>query len=147
MDRSSTFWGWQERLLTPLLAWGIGSVVVGCGLATSRRPAQRAFGVQTLTWGAIDAALALNGRRGARRSAARHGDNNDEQRRAAQSFERVVAFNAGLDVLYMLGGWQWWQRSTTASARGHSVGVVAQGAFLLIYDLWLVRGAMRWRRR
>jgi hypothetical protein len=146
MDRTSTFWTRQERLLAPLLAWGIGSVVVGCGLATSRRPAQRAFGMQALTWGAIDAALAVNGRRGARRSAAQHGENRDEQRRAAQTFGRIVAVNAGLDVLYLLGGSLMWQRSHTASTRGHGAGITMQGAFLLVYDLWLVQGVLSWMR-
>ncbi|MCU0478767.1 MAG: hypothetical protein MUE92_08525, partial [Chloroflexi bacterium] len=61
----------ELRLSRRLLAWGGvsvagGAVVAAVGVATGDR-FLRAFGSQTIGWGAIDAALALGGRARARR--------------------------------------------------------------------------------
>ena len=141
------FFAWQHTALGWLLAWGVGSIVGGAGLATSRRQDLRQIGLQAIVWGAIDAALALSGRRGARNSL--HLDPSSERRSGTQEaarFQRIVAINAGLDLLYIAGGLRLAQTARhNASRYGTGVGIALQGAFLLIYDSLLTWLVAKWR--
>lgn len=141
------FWAWQHAALGWLLAWGAGSIVAGAGLASSRRQDLRQVGLQALVWGAIDAGLALSGRRGARKN--QHRDPDSEQRSTSQEaarFQRIVAINAGLDLLYIAGGLRLAQTARHNPSRyGTGVGIAIQGGFLLIYDSLLTWLVAKWR--
>lgn len=146
MSRTKTFFTWQHDLLLGLLGWGAGSVVVGAGLACQRSQVLRQIGLQAIGWGAIDALLAWSGRRSARQRmalAVTPMPQSDEIK-AAASFQRLVAVNAGLDVLYILGG-LWLARAPRPARRGTGLGIAIQGLFLLIYDSLLVWWSARWR--
>lgn len=141
----TSWWSWQRQALAWLLGWGMGSVVVGAGLATAKTPVLRHVGIQAVAWGAIDAALAFSGRENARNKL-QQGTTDVEQQEEAQRFHLIVAVNAGLDVLYVLGGWWLIRRAGTNEARrGTGLGIVIQGAFLLIYDSALVWAVAQWR--
>ena len=146
-EQKQGFFAWQHRALGWLLAWGAGSVVAGAGLATSRRADLRQIGLQAIGWGAIDAGLALNGRRGARANQ-RH-DPTSAPRSASQEatrFQRIVAINAGLDLLYIVGGLRLAQTASRNSSRyGTGVGIAIQGLFLLLYDSLLTWLVTKWR--
>jgi hypothetical protein len=59
-----------------------------------------------------------------------------------------VAINVGLDVLYVLGGWWLVRRAGTNEARqGAGIGIIIQGAFLLIYDGVLVWAVEQWQQQ
>jgi hypothetical protein len=141
------FWAWQHAALGWLLAWGAGSIVAGAGLATDRRQDLRQIGLQAIVWGAIDAGLALSGRRGARKN--QHRDPAEEQRSAHQEaarFQRIVAINAGLDLLYIAGGLRLAQTARRNQSRyGTGLGIAIQGGFLLIYDSLLTWLVAKWR--
>lgn len=140
----TTFWEWQHRVLGVLLGWGVGSTVVGAGLATAKNEVVRHVGLQAVGWGLIDAIIALLGRNGARQKVLSQ-THQQEQLREAQRFQTIVAINAGLDVLYVLGGrWLVQHAGMDAARRGAGIGIMVQGAFLLVYDIglvWLVRRA------
>jgi hypothetical protein len=132
----------EIRLSRRLLAWGGASVAGGAvlaavGVATDDR-FLRAFGSQTIGWGAIDAALALGGRARARRRLAGPPADADATAREAARIQRLLAVNAGLDVLYMAGGLAVvvGRGRRDEAARGHGLAAVAQGAFLLAFDAW-----------
>jgi hypothetical protein len=141
MDQQN-FFAYQRRALRPLLAWGVGSTVLGT-LMLPARGFWRHFGIQAAAWGAIDAALAIAGRRRAllraEELASGQLDDGAAVREAAQ-FRRVLRVNAGLDVLYILSG-----LLTAAIFRrradrvGLGVGIAVQGLFLLIFDALLAR--------
>lgn len=141
------FFAWQHTVLGWLLAWGVGSIVAGAGLATNRRQDLRQIGLQAIVWGAIDAALALSGRRGARQN--RHLDPASEQRSGSQEaarFQRILAINAGLDLLYIAGGLRLAQTARHNPGRyGTGLGIAIQGTFLLIYDSLLTWLVAKWR--
>ena len=145
--RHTDFWTWQHRALGWLLGWGAGSVVVGAGLVTACRADLRQIGLQAIGWGAVDAALALNGRRAARaRQRQELAATAPAVEREAARFQQIVAVNAGLDLLYIAGGW--WLAQTAGQRpqrRGLGLGIVVQGLFLLIYDSWLVWRVAAWR--
>lgn len=131
-----SIWHKQARVSRQLLAWA--GLSIGAGLPLSRRddPLWRAIGVQAVAWGAIDGAIALAGLRGSRRRRAALPDPDAPAvlARETRTLRRLLWLNAGLDVLYVLGGLRLAQRDETW--RGHGWGIVIQGAFLLLFDSW-----------
>jgi len=114
-----------------LARWGTASVLVGGALALPRRT--RAFGVQTLMWGAIDVALALFTRQ-------------RSEIPKKRMLRRILLANAALDVGYMATGAHLAVRTPTfggrlsvAEARGHGLAVIIQGAALFVIDLAAAR--------
>ena len=145
MENQQAFWRWQERALGGLLAWGAGSAVVGAGLLRTQSVVVRHAGQQALAWGLIDLFLALNGRRSARRQAAVA--DAAATISAAIRFRTILVVNAALDVGYIAGGTGLARRSAQhPDRRGTGFGIALQGLFLLVYDLLLLRGLVRWTR-
>lgn len=114
-----------------LTRWGTASVVVGAVLALSRRG--RAFGLQTLMWGAIDVALATFTRR-------------REGVPKKRMLRRILLVNAALDVGYIATGGHLAARTPSfggrvspTAARGHGLAIVIQGAALFVIDLTAAR--------
>jgi carboxylesterase len=96
-----------------------------------------------MAWGAIDAAIALGGRRAARRRQAARPDAlapgivDREANREARRLARLLWFNTGLDVLYVAGGLAlaFTRGATSPFWRGTGWGIAVQGAFLFVFDL------------
>jgi hypothetical protein len=142
MRKDTTFFHFQLRALQALLGWGVGSVLVGIALLPWRAPTLRFFGIQMIGWGAIDAALAIAGRRGAQARIDQGADNAPEQTRR---FRLIVLVNALLDVGYILGGLALIRRARgRPSWAGSGAGIAVQGAFLLLFDSILAWLTGRW---
>lgn len=109
----------EEQLTRVLGGWAAASVVAGSVLMAS--PRTRGFGRQTLTWGAVDGAIAYVG--GRRRAAKGPTD--------PRRLRRVLLVNVGLDVGY-LGAATWLLRD--GRWRGDGAAVAVQGGFLLALD-------------
>jgi hypothetical protein len=141
MERRDSLPDFEARLGRRLLAWGALSMTGGAALAFVGRGTGsrflRGFGTQTVGWGAIDGALALGGLARARRHRA-DPPVGDAAARDAARIRRILAVNAGLDVLYVAGGLAVLagRGRTDVAARGHGLAAVAQGAFLLGFDAW-----------
>lgn len=123
----------QRTVSNRLLAWSVLSIAGGVLLQLARSPFWRAFGQQAIGWGAIDAALALFGRRGLEKKVQR-GYSPPEAAKDLRNLRRILWFNTGLDVLYMLGGLALLRRDDERQ-RGHGAGILAQGLFLFKFDL------------
>jgi hypothetical protein len=108
-----------------LLLWGAISTGGGVILQLSRRPFWIGFGQQAIGWGLIDALIALIAGRSAARSI------------NGRTLRRILLINAGLDVLYMLGGFLFARTKGAADdkLRGQGWGIVLQGLFLFKFDL------------
>jgi hypothetical protein len=130
-----SFFRFQRRALGVLLGWGLGSALVGLALSLRGDEAQRQFGLQALSWGLIDAALAAFGMRGASSKLARPGsvDVIGEARR----FRTILALNGGLDIGYVATGAHFAYRGRSAARRGMGWGILVQGLFLLLFDTLL----------
>lgn len=137
---AQTYRAFQRLLSDVLLAWGGLNMLAGMALLFARNAVLRHIGIQSVAWGAIDAALGLLGRRNADRqrgNVAQH----------ARSFQRLVAVNAALDVVYMLGGHALVTGAHGRTARaGAGVGIMIQGAFLFLFDSMLALAVRRWTR-
>jgi hypothetical protein len=144
MDRYKSFFHFQHTALLGLWRWGLASMLGGGLLMLTRSTLLRALGLQALVWGAIDAALAFFGQRGARRHI--RGGAQDGPAHARR-FRLIVAVNAALDVLYVLLGLRLIRGSAGRSARrGTGLGILTQGVFLLVYDTALAIATGRWTR-
>lgn len=116
-----------------LLGWSAASIAAGLPLAASGRPLLRGLGHQFIAWGAVDGALALAGRWAGSRPGAP-----PESAQQVDTLRRVLLVNAGLDVLYMAGGAALMLRRGQDNPywQGAGVGIMLQGGFLLVFDLW-----------
>lgn len=132
----------QRLVGNTLLAWGAGSTLAGvAGLFVRGNGLLRQAAIQSIAWGAIDAAIGLFGLRSARRQAAR-GEATAPQ---ARRFRLIVLVNAGLDVGYIAGGLALVRQAQGRAGRaGMGVGIIIQGAFLLLFDTALTLLSGQW---
>lgn len=148
--RGYSVYQYQTEAMPVLLGWAVGSMVSGGLWLSSRSEWLKGFGSQFLAWGAIDGAIAAAGMKGATKKEGRRraGEiSSAEHSREAIQFERFVWLNVLLDLGYMLGGWQLARRSSgDARRQGMGWGILAQGAFLFIWDIFLASIAGRKRR-
>jgi hypothetical protein len=116
-----------------LLLWSAASMASGLPMVASDKPLLRGLGQQFLAWGAIDGAIALGGRWSTRRKAGHSADQGE-----VVKLQRLLLINAGLDVLYITGGVALAMRRGREDPYwlGHGLGILAQGGFLLAFDLW-----------
>lgn len=139
MNNSRNFFRFQHRALGVLWAWGLGSVSAGVPMLLSRDQRIRQAGVQSVVWGAIDAALAWFGRRGARAKISQGANDGPRQ---ARRFRMILLINAGLDVGYVVSGWVLLRGARGRDQRvGMGLGIIIQGLFLFMYDsvlAWMV---------
>lgn len=123
-------------LTVGLLAWAGISVAAGILLLSfAQTPFWGGFALQCFLWAIIDTGIALwgwwRGRRALPPLTAR------AVREKAEQLRRNLLWNAGLDLLYIALGalliTLWGVNS--AIGQGHGAGIIAQGAFLLAFDL------------
>jgi hypothetical protein len=127
----------ERALLLRLLAWGVLSVLTGTGVLAWVRvrgrssPLLEHFALQMAGWGAAELAfVALSWRALAPRDLS-----------GATRLDRLLWLNAGLDVGYVLVGVTLaitgWRLGRRLGAVGAGIGVLVQGAALLLLDLIL----------
>ena len=135
---------WADNLLASerahllrLLAWGATAVLVGTALMTWLLVRGRAsellrhFAIQTVSWGAVELAIAVAGWNAlVPRNLA-----------SATRLDRIVWLNIGLDVGYVLVGATLvtlgWRIGRRLGVVGAGLGVIVQGAALALLDLVL----------
>jgi hypothetical protein len=131
-------WQFQDRLTRWLTGWAVGNIVVGAVLMVTADGAWRGVGEMAVAWGAINLAIALFGQRSSkRRRSAADGMTPGVMQAEQRKLSRLLWVNAGLDILYILGGV--WLAQTRGATDLRLLGwgwcVVVQGAFLFVFDL------------
>ena len=96
----SMIYDFQRIFSLRLMLWGFLSVFSGLWLWFSGDLFWRGFGLQTATWGVVDAAIALYGLRGLAGKLAAAFDPLESARRT-RWLRRILGLNAGLDVFYI----------------------------------------------
>jgi hypothetical protein len=141
IDKSHTptnIWDFQRTLSQRLLVWSGISTVIGTVMAF-KRGFWRGVGSQFVGWAVVNAAIALGGQYVTQRRRAQL-DNPELAKhhiREATNLKRLLWINAGLDVFYMLGGaFMMGRRQSDAQARGTGLGIILQGLFLFIFDIF-----------
>ncbi|WP_322507842.1 alpha/beta hydrolase [Anaerolinea sp.] len=128
---------YQKILSHRLLAWAVLSVLAGVSLWVFHTAGfWNGFGVQCLVWGAVDGVVALLGLRGLREKL-ESSPKFEVVRRDAARLRKILWVNAALDVLYLSGGlWILLKFPTDAWLQGTGAGVLVQGGFLLLFDVF-----------
>jgi len=129
-------------VLTRRLGWWSGaSILAGLGLLPLGS-FWRGFGLQALSWGAADAAIAAIGRRSMANRQAELADPSDpaSMRPETLKLRRLLWLNTLLDILYIAGGLglNATRGRNEPAWRGHGWGIILQGAFLFLFDLYHV---------
>jgi hypothetical protein len=134
----NNIWDFSLKVSHDLLRWNFINVLSG-GLLLLRPGFWRGFGSQNIGWGVINIGIALLGKR-AQKKRSRESDAYliSTQHKEARKLRQILLINAGLDVLYMFGGWRFannqpWNKR---QQRGVGFGIIFQGFLLLIFDLW-----------
>ena len=130
-------WQFQNLISRRLLRWGGASIALGIMMRFGGKFWKNA-GNQFIAWGAIDALIAIFGQVAARNRIDSYENpaTPEIKRKEERTLSKILWINAGLDVLYIIGGWLWTRRDKgDGTARGNGVAVMIQGAFLLIFDV------------
>lgn len=131
-------WEFQQRVARRLIGVNLMNVAFGALLSSQRGdPFLRGVGTQAIGWAGINILLGTVGSLANRRRAAQPtADLLPARRRERRNLSLLLLVNTALDIVYIVGGWRWAQRSEAYSfRRGNGIGVVLQGALLLIFDL------------
>jgi hypothetical protein len=126
-------WQFSALVSRRLLTWNIANLIAGVALMAGGR---RGVGSQFAGWAVINIGIAVFGDR-ATQTRAQKPDANSPLIREGQAtnLRRLLWINAGLDVLYMIGGALFALRAKTDQRRGVGVGIIIQGLFLFIFDV------------
>ncbi len=135
----------KAEAMTVLSGWGAANVLAGgVGALVSDDEELRQFHLMNAGWGAINLGLGLLGRRSA--TADRRASHPlDEAYADLRRTEKILLFNAGLDVAYIAGGAYLLQRAKLDGVddperlRGFGKSIVLQGAALMAFDLLAYR--------
>ena len=118
-------------------SWAVANIGAGLSLRGSSEGSMRSFHEMNVYWNLVNLGLA-----GAGLFSAMNGDIEGmslaESMGEQQKMEKILLFNAGLDVGYMLGGLYMMERSKRDGSqrlKGFGRSVVMQGAFLFVFDL------------
>lgn len=133
-----TIWQFQTKLSSRLLTWSVASIVGGV-LLLRGNAFWKGVGWQFIGWGTIDAGIALFGQASANTRLNEYENPGAPQvlTAEAENLQRLLWFNAFLDVLYILGGKRWADGERGNGQRsGTGLGIAIQGAFLLIFDIY-----------
>jgi esterase/lipase len=130
-------WDYQEALSRRLILWSTTSIATGVVVLVLGGAFWRGFGLQAVVWGAIDGAIALFGSISSRKRRAKSPPSPETAAVEARNLRRLLWINAGLDVLYVAGGivLLYTLGAQNEFTAGNAWGVIAQGGFLLLFDL------------
>jgi hypothetical protein len=136
-----TIWQFSEQVSRRLLAWNAINFLAGAaltlGAAMTPDPARRrGLASQFMGWALVNIGIAVIGAwaTARRRAALPDPDAPHVAAKEARNLSRLLWINAGLDVLYMIGGARLSQNKRPMLS-GVGRGIIFQGLFLLIFDV------------
>ncbi len=126
----------QQQAMLALGGWSIGNIALGLALRSRTGGSRRRFHEMNAIWNVVNLGIAGIGY-------LRLGDPVNSPLAAWQEnigFEKILLFNAGLDVGYVFGGLYLLERSRQPRAdedrlSGYGRSIILQGSFLFVFDL------------
>ncbi|CAH0999673.1 hypothetical protein LEM8419_00973 [Neolewinella maritima] len=128
----------QRGAMLLLGGWAVGNIGLGLVLRANGMGEARRFHEMNAIWNTVNLGIAGFGLYAALREPATMGA--FDALRANVGFQKVLLFNAGLDVGYIMGGLYLMERGRRPEAdtdrlRGYGKAVILQGSFLFAFDL------------
>lgn len=129
----------QKTAMLVLGAWAVGNIGSGLALRGQQQGSTRYFHDMNAGWGAVNLVIAGLGYWGSHKA-----DPGSFDLTASihehHKIQKILLFNAGLDVGYVLGGAYLIERSKNTTNRperleGFGKSIAMQGAFLFVFDL------------
>lgn len=133
-----SIWQFQEAVTSRLLIWGAFSVSIGLSMFLMENRFWAGFASQAVIWGGINALIAIFGILSSRKKqAALLPTTIDTVETAeARNLHRLLLINTILDVLYIAIGVWLVATQPNPMLQGIGWGIVVQGGFLFIFDLF-----------
>lgn len=128
----------QRRAMLVLGGWAVTNIGLGLALRNNTEGATARFHEMNAIWNTVNLGIAGIGYY----MAMRDGADLDAiaSLRENNSFQKILLFNAGLDIGYMAGGLYLLERGRRPDAdadqlKGYGRSIVLQGGFLFVFDL------------
>lgn len=135
----------QKTAMTILGSWAVANMASGAILQTQTEGEARYFHQMNLIWNTVNLAIAGSSLLAIRRTDISTLDA-AASIKAQHSLQKVLLFNAGVDVGYMALGLWYIERGKNAPTqqktdrrKGYGKSIILQGAFLFAFDLLTVR--------
>lgn len=131
-----------KRKMPILGGWAIANITVGAIRASRTSGSLSHFHEGNALWNTVNLGIAAVGYYNAHKQLKEESDKTvREQAMEVRQLDKVLWINAGLDVGYMAGGLvlnDYGIRNNRARWEGYGKALVLQGAFLLLYDAYLI---------
>jgi hypothetical protein len=140
--RPLSIYQFQMKTMPILLGWGIASICSGVVFSRRQGGFWKHLGIQFIGWGLVDAFIAgfsLFSSRRQQRNWTEGQITSKKHNHDLRQFQKIVGFNAILDVVYLVGGKRLVAISRSDERRrGAGIGIQIQGMFLLLWDMLLL---------
>lgn len=132
-------WAFSERVSRWLFSWNVLNIISGIYLSTASSPVRRGIASQNIGWGVINLVIAGAGMFFTRRRKRQLPNPNAPEvlTKETDNLRRILAINAGLDLLYIFGGSRM-ANTLNLQRRGMGLGIMLQGALLFVFDVMLL---------
>jgi hypothetical protein len=139
----SSFNTWRlDRQKTGMLilgGWAVGNMAVGAALTSRQTGSAKYFHQMNLAWNSVNLGIAALGYWGASKSDPAAMDL-FQSIQEHHKIQKILLFNAGLDVAYLMGGAYLIERSKRTEKiperlKGFGQSILLQGGFLLVFDI------------
>lgn len=129
----------QQRAMLILGGWAVGNIALGASLRGSTSGSTRYFHEMNIYWNLVNLGIAGFGYYSSIQQDPASFDLYTSMQRHA-SFQKVLLFNAGLDIGYILGGLYLTERARRPNVnsdqlKGFGRSIILQGSFLFAFDL------------
>lgn len=139
LDYNQTRLEKQKTGMLILGGWAVGNIAIGGAMMGNGTGEDRYFHQMNAAWNAVNLGIAALGYLGAAKADPAAFDlyhSMNEQHK----LQKILLFNAGLDVGYMLGGVYLIERSKNAEnkperLKGFGRSIILQGGFLFAFDI------------
>ncbi|WP_157975988.1 DUF6992 family protein [Lewinella sp. IMCC34191] len=126
----------QRKAMLVLGGWAVGNIGLGMALRSRTEGSTRRFHEMNAIWNVVNLSIAGLSYFTLGEAAGTAIDGLQEN----GSFQKILLFNAGLDVGYVLGGLYLMERSRRPDAdanrlKGHGRSIILQGGFLFLFDV------------
>jgi hypothetical protein len=130
--------GHQRTAMLALGGWAVGNIAVGLTLRGRSAGQDRYFHEMNALWNGVNLGIAALGYWSASQGGA--SPTLYDAMREHYGFQKILLFNAGLDLGYMAGGLYLMERAKNTDQRperlrGYGRAILLQGAFLFAFDL------------